>query len=176
MSSKSRARQKILINLSKTVENPLQFGEKALLEIHDWCIEQNTPFTIDDMVSMSAYLLNLKGLIRNDPIKCTSFILKKVRSNSTTLEPLYKPLAIQLVTEARYTRQQIIDKIIENFPTVKRETIGTFLSDCTTWKFSKIATQYGLIKKDGRNVLFFDNNTTRPVDQPAYHKLARRRM
>jgi len=174
MASKSKARQAEIVRLSKTELNPLELAKKVFEKVGAWSGEQNSPLTTEDVIRTAAYLLNLKRLIRVDPIQCSSRILKKTRSQERNDDSaVYRPLVIRLVSEARYTRRQIIDKVIVEYPDVKKATIGTFLSDSTTWRFSKIAEQYGLIQKDGRDILFFDGNTIRPTTSPAYRKTRR---
>lgn len=67
---------------------------------------------------------------------------KQFRSTEAT--KARKKMIYDLITEGKYTRKQIIEKVMETFPEVTASTLGTFLTDCKNPnynKFDKLAVQ-----------------------------------
>jgi hypothetical protein len=64
---------------------------------------------------------------------------------------------------------------VREFSGIKADTVRTYLSDATSWKFTKIGDGHGLVVKDTVTLFLKFDGSTRPVDIASYVNPSRRR-
>ncbi len=138
-----------------TVGSILRSKQRLQQEVEAWARDlfkaAGLPFNISNIESISDAPVPGLSVVPSQPATTKT----ETPSPKRKTRRVYLDLAIKILELGSCTRQGLVDAIMEQFPTLNRETISTFAFDIQNLKYSPIKDRKVVKQADG-NLIFED--------------------